>query len=175
VTPRELEEYRALRETIRERGTARIWVVLAGLAAWAGLAIATIAWAPFPVASLFPLLVLAAAFEGVFALHTGVERIGRYVQVFYEDDESTRQWEGQAMAYGSRFPGGAVDPLFVALFGLATLLNFVPVVLVAAVAIEYIVVGAFHVLMLARLGVARRHAARQRAIDLERFRQLRNR
>jgi len=26
MTPRELEEYRALRHTIRERGTARVWI-----------------------------------------------------------------------------------------------------------------------------------------------------
>ena len=174
MTPREVEEYRALRETIRERGTSRVWFMLAGLSAWAGLVVSTIAWAPFPMASLIPLLVLGACFEGVFAFHTGVERIGRYLQVFYEDDDSPRRWESQAMAYGSRFPGGAVDPLFVAFFGLATFLNFVPVVLAMPVAIEYVVVGAFHVLLLARLAFARRHAIGQRPLELERFRQLRN-
>ena len=43
LTPRELEEYRALRDTIRERGTTRVWIVLAGLVAWAGLVLATAA------------------------------------------------------------------------------------------------------------------------------------
>ena len=33
MTPRELEEYRALRETIRERGTARVWIFVVGLVA----------------------------------------------------------------------------------------------------------------------------------------------
>ena len=35
MTPREVQEYTALRATIRERGTARIWVFLALLVAWA--------------------------------------------------------------------------------------------------------------------------------------------
>ena len=43
---------------------------------------------PVPLATLVPLLVLAAAFECVFALHVGIERVGRYLQVFYED-----RWE----------------------------------------------------------------------------------
>ena len=39
--------------------------------------------AAIPVATLLPLVLLAACFEAIFALHTGVERIGRYLQVFY--------------------------------------------------------------------------------------------
>ncbi len=172
MTPRELEDYRALRDTIRERGTVRVWLVLAGITAWGSLTVLTIAWAPWAVATLLPLLVLAAAFEGVFALHTGVERIGRYLQVFYEDDESVRKWEQQAMAYGRRFPGGAPDPLFAIIFGLATLFNFVPVVLAGGIAIEYGVVGLLHLLFLIRLVQARLQAVRQRSRDLERFQQL---
>ena len=40
ITPRELEEYRALRATIAARGTARIWIFVAGLIAWAWSSIA---------------------------------------------------------------------------------------------------------------------------------------
>src|SRR5690349_11073526 len=76
MTARELEEYSALRATIRERGTARVWIFLAGLAVWAALTITTAALATLPIASLLPLLMLAGAFEAVFALHTGVERVG---------------------------------------------------------------------------------------------------
>ena len=111
MTPRELEEYSALRATIRERGTARVWVFLAGLAIWAALTVATAALASLPVATLLPLLTLAATFEIVFALHTGVERIGRYIQVFFEAP-GERSWEHTAMAYGRMFPGGGSDPLF---------------------------------------------------------------
>ena len=77
MTPREQEEYKALRSTIRERGTARPWMALCGFVAWAALLLATAALSAPPVASIVPLLVLAAAFECVFALHVGVERIGR--------------------------------------------------------------------------------------------------
>ena len=83
------------------------------------------------MATLLPLLLLAAGFEVVFGLHTAVERIGRYLQVFYEEDDPSRlerSWERTAMAYGRTYPGGS-DPLFVAYFFLATLLNFVPVIL----------------------------------------------
>ena len=86
MTPREVEEYRALRATIRERGTARVWIFVAGLAAWAASAIATTALAAPPLATLLPLLVLAAGFEALVTVHIGVERIGRYVQVFLEDE-----------------------------------------------------------------------------------------
>ena len=60
LTPsREREEYRALRATIRERGTARIAVFACGLGVWGALAVLTaVAW-PVPAATLVPLVVLA--------------------------------------------------------------------------------------------------------------------
>ena len=66
----------------------------------------------------FPLLVLAGTFEAVFALHAGVERIGRYLQVFHDDT-----WEQTAMAFGP--PLAEQEPiLFAGVFGLATVCNF---------------------------------------------------
>jgi hypothetical protein len=38
--------------------------------------------------------------------------------------------------------------------------------------IEWGVVGSIHLLFLVRVVLARRHSARQRAVDLDRFRQL---
>ncbi len=178
MTPRELEEYRALRDTIRERGTARVWVFLAGLVAWGALTIATAALASLPVATFLPLLVLAAAFEGVFSLHVGVERIGRYVQVFLEDAEDPGDnigWEHVLMEAGPPLRGTSVDPLFTVHFLIATLLNFVPVLLAEPVPLEVSVVGSAHVLVAARMLFARRAASRQRAADLARFLELRAR
>ena len=86
MTARDHEEYRALRATIRERGTARVCIFAGGIVAWAAATIATAALASTPLATLLPLLVLASVFEAVFALHIGVERIGRYLQVFHETD-----------------------------------------------------------------------------------------
>jgi hypothetical protein len=171
MTARELEEYRVLRETIRERSSIRVWVFVAGLAVWASLTIATAALAALPIATFLPLLILAATFEVVFSLHTAVERIGRYIQVFYESDADPG-WEHRVMAYGRMFPGAATDPLFTAYFIAAAVLNFVPAVLAGAVAIEYAVVGGVHLLFVVNLVVARRRASRQRAMDLERFQKL---
>jgi hypothetical protein len=175
MTPRELEEYGALRTTIRERGTTRIWLFCAGLSVWAALVLATAATMSLPVATLLPLLMLAAVFEGVLALHIGVERIGRYLQVFYEADDpsSAPRWEHAAMAFGKHAARGTPDPLFSGFFLLATVWNFVPAVLAGALPVEWLVVGSTHVVFAVRIVTARRHAAGQRAADLARFQELR--
>lgn len=170
MTPREIEEYRALRATIRERGSARVCVFVGGLLGWAALAVATAALATIPVATLLPLLVLAGVFDAVYALHTGVERIGRYIQAYFEHDEPG--WERTAMAFGRTFPGSGSDPLFALVFVGAALLNFIPVLLAEPAPIELAVTGALHLAFIARVFVARRRAAGQRARDLERFERL---
>ena len=99
MTDSELEEYRSLRATIRQRGSVRLCVFVGGLAAWAAGAMAS-TLINVPLVTVIPLLVLAASFEAVFALHIGVERVGRYLQVFHGDT-----WEQSAMAFGQ--PSGA--------------------------------------------------------------------
>jgi hypothetical protein len=170
MTPRDPEEYAALRATIRERGTARICVFAFGVSVWAALTIATAAaLSTSPVAILLPLVALTATFEAVLALHVGVERIGRYLQVFHDD-----RWEQVAMAFGR--PPGAVhlDALFSAPFSVAALVNLVPMLVANPVPVEWIFVGGAHALFLLRVLTARAAAARQRAVDLERFTQLKN-
>jgi hypothetical protein len=186
-TQRELDEYRTLRDTIRERGTTRIWVVLAGLTAWAALVLATAALMPLPVATILPLLILAAAFEIVFALHTGVERIGRYIQVFFEGDadegrtgETTSgtpaarppaQWEHAAMG----LPGSGLDPLFANFFRIAAILNIVPAAFARPMPVEWAFIGVIHAMFVLRVAIARKQAGRQRALDLEHFQRLKRR
>jgi hypothetical protein len=175
MTPRELEEYRALRATIRERGTARVWIFVVGLGIWGGLVIATASIAALPEATLLPLLALAGVFEAVFALHTGVERVGRYIQVFYESETpDSSNWEYTAMAFGRAFSGSASDPLFGRFFWIATVLNFIPAVAAGAVPVESSVLGIAHVVFIVRVVVAERHAHRQRAVDLDHFQKLKN-
>lgn len=177
MTPREKEgykdeyevEYAALRDTIRERGTARVWIFVVGVVAWAALTVATAALAQLPVAALLPLFVLAADFEAVFSLHVGVERVGRYVQAFLEPEGG---WEHQAMAFGRPPSGLRVDPLFSSYFIVGVLLNFIPVLLLEPVRIELVVVGAAHILMIVRIVVAKRAVGRQRGVELERFQAL---
>ena len=169
ATPYQTEEYHALRATIRQRGTARIWVFVAGLLGWAALTMATAALASLPVATFLPLLILAVTFEAVFSLHVGVERIGRYLQVFHEDNGG---WEHTAMAFGKPMAGTGADPLFIVHFLIADLLNVVPALLAEPAQLEIIIVGTTHLLFAVRVVLAARFAGKQRAADLKRFEEL---
>src|SRR5574338_987191 len=126
------QEYVALRDTIRERGTARVALFVAIMGIWGALVVATASALSLPVASWILLVVLGAGFEAVAALHIGVERVGRYIQVRYEQDlaDTTavpETWERTSMAWGKRFPGSGTDPLFANSFFLAIVVNFLPV------------------------------------------------
>jgi len=166
MTDRAVEEYKVLRATISQRGTVRTCVFLLGLAIWCMVAVAA-TFIAVPLITVLPLILLAGTFEAVFALHVGVERIGRYLQVFHQDG-----WAQTAMAFGAPIAGTGSDPLFIVFFGLATMGNFLPVLLVKPLRIELAMIGGVHALFIARLVVARRVAGRQRAADLERFRQI---
>jgi hypothetical protein len=164
-TPHNETEFEVLRATIRERGTMRMILLPVTVALWAAAAIATTAAIALPVSTLVPLLVLAAGFEAIYALHVNVERIGRYLQVFHETEGG---WEHVAMTFGQRFPGGGPDALFSGIFLIATALNYLPVALGGTLP-ELIVLGMLHLLLALHIATARRRAARQRSLDLERF------
>ena len=171
-TARAQEEYTALRATIRERGTARVCLFCGGFVGWAAIAVATAALASTPLSTLLPLLVLASIFEGVYALHIGVERIGRYLQAFHES-ESAPGWEHAAMAFGRPKGAASLDALFAVPFLLAAIFNLAPAIYLSPTNEELIFVTGAHALFVVRLFFARATAARQRAIDLERFVHLR--
>src|SRR5436190_487845 len=135
-------EYLVLRRTIAQRGALRPVLVLAGMAIWGALLIAVLVLLPYPVAAAIPLLSLLVTFEVIRPLHFGAERIGRYIQVFYEEAgepgrslTDTPSWERVAMNFGV-VPGVGGHPLFVPLFLLATAINFVAVLLPRPVPIE---------------------------------------
>ena len=159
------EEYAALRATIRERGTARMFLLPVTFAIWAGVAVATTAVIQLPIGALLPLVVLAAGFEAIYALHINVERIGRYLQVFHEPQGG---WEHVAMAFGQRFPGRGPDALFSTLFLMATAINYLPVAL-GGTTPELVAGGLLHLLLAFHIGTARSRASQQRQKDLERF------
>ena len=167
VTPSEQEQYRSLRTTIRERGTARVCVFAGGVAVWAALAVTIGAVSAPPIATLVPLVLLAATFEAVYALHVGVERIGRYLDVFFDDG-----WEHAAAAFGRPPHAATADPLFAVVFTLAALLNLLPALLASPTIEELVFLGGAHALLGVRLVFARLTAAKQRAVDGERFRVL---
>lgn len=164
-------EYEALRATIRERGTLRIWLFFAGMSVWGALALGLhTAGGLEGAVTLVPLMALAAAFEAIYAVHVAVERIGRFVQVHYES-VSLPCWETASMMYASRFPGSGPHALFLTWFSLAALLNFflVPAgTLNARPGWLLIRVGA-HLAFGWYLWTAGKAAAGLRATDLERF------
>ena len=159
-------EYRALRQTVQNRGTARMVVLPVAFLGWAGTAVAAAAVITVPVSTLVPLLVLAAGFEAVFALHVTVERIGRYLQVFHETDGG---WESTAMRFGERFPRSGPDPLFARIFLLATSVNFLPAALGFESVPELVLLAIPHFIFINRIRLARAFSTGQRAGDLERF------
>lgn len=162
-------EYQTLRQTIRDRGTARLVLSPIVFMAWAACAIATAAVITVAISTLVPLIVLAAGFEAIFALHVNVERIGRYLQVFHEGADG---WEEVAMQFGQRFPGAGPDPLFARLFVLTVSANFLPAALGGEIP-ELVVVAALHLAFIYRIRRAQAFAARQRAEDLDRFTAIR--
>jgi hypothetical protein len=166
-------EYEALRATIRDRGTVRMCAVLGGLIAWGALLITLLIGRLEGGVTLVPLLVLAATFEINFFIHTGVERVGRYIQVFYEERKGVPGWETIAMNYGAKFPAG-LDPLFCAIFGVATALNVS--VSIASLRLPWWIALslASHLAFAYRIVSARALARSQRALDLDRFRNLGN-
>jgi hypothetical protein len=174
-------EYVILRRTIARRGTLRPILVLSGLGIWAAVLIAVLVLLPYPVAAAIPLLVLAVTFEVIRPLHFGAERIGRYIQVFYEEDgdpgralHDTPSWERVAMSFGA-VPGVGGHPLFVPLFLIATAINYLGVLLPEPATVELSVMAVPHLAFIAWLVAADRAMRTQRAIELERLRTLRAR
>ena len=152
--------------------------MLAGSGLWAVSLIAVLAWLPYPAASAIPLFILAATFEVIRPLHFGAERIGRYLQVFYEEAGQTERpltdtpsWERVAMRFGT-VPGVGGHPLFVPLFLMATALNYLSVLLPGPVMSEIVVLTVPHAAFVMWMAMTDRAMRRQRALDLERLRSL---
>jgi hypothetical protein len=165
-------EYAALRATIATRGTVRVVLLPVTVIAWAIATGVLLLVSGLPVAVLFTLSILVAGFEAIHALHVGVERIGRYLQVYYETTPDGPRWETTAMAVGPALPGGGIDPLFAVVFLLAAIANLIPALIYEPTTIELSAVGALHAAFIVRVVRARVAAARQRAVELESFRAI---
>jgi hypothetical protein len=166
-------EFAALRQTITSRGTARMVLVPVTLIGWSALTLLALLFGQIPVASAMTLAILVGGFEAIHALHVGVERIGRYIQVFHESEHEMPRWETTAMAVGPALPGGGVDPLFSTVFVGAAVLNLIPALLPGPTTLELWVLGVLHAGFVVRVVRARGAAARQRAVELESYRALR--
>ena len=165
-------EFAALRRTIAARGTARMVIMPVTCALWASLAAALFMFGQVPLTGLLPLAVLVGGFEGIHALHAGAERIGRYLQVYYEATPEGPHWETAAMTVGPALPGGGVDPLFSVIFIGAAAINLLTMLEPLPIWEEIAVIGACHAAFALRVIRARIAAARQRAVELESFRAL---
>ena len=176
-------EYRVLRETIAARGGLRPILSVAGLGLWSLILTLVLVWLPYPMATVIPLLFLLATFEVIRPLHFGVERIGRYLQVFYEEDgqpdrplAETPSWERLTMRL-SAVPGTGGHPLFIPIFFLATIANTLPVLLAQprATPVELAALAVPHLAFLLWLFNTDRAMRSQRAAELAQFRALRDR
>jgi hypothetical protein len=165
---KKVAEYRALRATIQQRGTARVVLLPVVFIGWTGIAVATANVITVAISTLVPLFILVAGFEAIFALHVSVERIGRYLEVFYEGDTEPG-WERTASRFAQNFPGAVQDPLFGRLFVLATSVNFLPAALGWESLPELAVLAGLHMLFINRIRLARAFASSQREQDLQRF------
>ena len=130
-----------------------------------------------PEATLLPLLALAAVFEAVFALHTGVERVGRYIQVFYESRgerliELGAHGDGVRPRVPERRQSIRSSP---ASSGSRRSSTSSRRCSRAPCRSNGLVIGLAHVLFIVRVVIAERHAAHQRATDLEHFLKLEER
>lgn len=167
-------EFTALRRAIAIRGTARVVLAPVTMAVWATLTLVLVLLSDVPLATILPLAVLLGGFEAIHALHVGAERIGRYLQVYYEGAPEGPQWETAAMTVGPALPGGGVDPLFSVVFVGAGAINLLSALLVLAAPTwqEFAVLGVVHAAFAFRVIRARVAAARQRAVELESFKAL---
>jgi hypothetical protein len=167
-----LEEFRQLRATIRERTIARVAVSLITFVSWGVLALGLPHSDDSVVSGLVPLVVLVAGFELVFALHVGVERIGRYVAVFYETAGEMPKWETAIAAFG-RSPARQATQTHVLLateFIVATALNLLFAVEAGLAALpKDLALAVFHAAFIARIAQAVRQASRQRDVDAAAF------
>ena len=167
-----------LRQTIAQRGALRPILMLCGTGIWAALLTAVLVLLPYPVGAAIPLLVLIVTFEVIRPLHFGAERIGRYLQVFYEEQGEagralgdTPAWERVAMSFGV-VPGVGGNPLFIKAFMMATALNYLAVLMPQPLAIEMSAMAIPHLAFIAWLVAAERAMRKQRAIELARLREL---
>lgn len=166
-------EFTELRRTIAVRGTVRLVLGPLTVALWAVVAMQA-RYGDQRLQILLPLLTLAGGFEGVRALHIGVERIGRYLQVFHEAGEGPDRpsWETAAMEPVRAAAGLALDPLFGRLVLLACAANAFLSFEIIAPSLTGLWLLA-HTALAVRVILSMRACRRQRALDLAHYRKVR--
>jgi hypothetical protein len=168
-------EFTVLRQTIAARGTVRMVLLPVTVIGWTSITAALLQGLTVPgLLPLVPLSVLIAGFEAIHALNVGVERIGRYLQVYYEGRSDGPMWETTAMSVGPGLPGGGIDPLFTVVFIAVSALNLALAAPELRTMTAIVALVPVHAIFWIRVIRARGAAARQRAVDLETYRAVKS-
>ena len=175
-----LEEFRALRATIRERTTARVQLVVLVWVAWAALALAIMLVVPAPLLLLVPLALLLAGFEANLRVVRGTDVMAAYLRVTFEEDRGVPAWETASARLDRRGRATRDDPLFIWIFVALVAASYLCVVLASGETaeasarnrqdvVDLALVTASHVGVAIRFVVARRWLQAVRRADGDRF------
>jgi hypothetical protein len=176
----QLEEFRALRASVRERAIARVLLLAMTWLGWAALATAIMLVVPAPLLLTVPLVVLLAAFEVNLATVRAAERVSHYLRVVFEERRAVSGWETASADLASRYPGSVGDPLFLWVFVAVLCANYVCVVIAIPEtadpararedSLDLALVTALHLALVLRFVLARRALRAGRTRELDRLR-----
>jgi hypothetical protein len=177
----QLEEFRALQAAIRERTSARLLFLAIAWVGWASLATAIMLVLPAAPLLVLPLVLLLASFEVNLGIIRGVEHIGAYLRLAFEERRAVPGWETASADLARRYPRGVADPVlfwpFVAVLGA----NYLCVVLAAGEtadpaihvredSLDLALVTALHAAVLVRFVFGRRGLASGREREFQKIR-----
>jgi hypothetical protein len=177
----QLEEFRALRASVRERAIARVLLLAMTWLGWAALATAIMLVVPAPLLLTVPLVVLLAAFEVNLGTVRAAERVSSYLRVVFEERRAVPGWETASADLARRYPASRGDPLFLWVFVAVLCANYLCVVIAIPETtdpsartredlLDLALVTALHMSLVVRFLLARRALHAGRARELERLR-----
>ena len=177
----QLEEFRALRATIRDRAIARVILLAISWVGWAAIATAIMLVLPATPLLALPLVVVLAAFEVNLGTVRATERICDYLRVVFEERRAVPGWETATADLAGRRPATAGDALFFWIFVAVLCANYLCVVVavgetadpsarVREDSLDLAVATVLHGAVLLRFVLARRGLVSGRAGELERLR-----
>jgi hypothetical protein len=177
----QLEEFRALRASVRERAIARVLLLGMTWLGWAALATAIMLVVPAPLLLTVPLVVLLAAFEVNLGTVRAAERVSNYLRVVFEERRGVSGWETASADLAGRHPSSVGDPLFMWVFVAVLCANYLCVVIALPEtadptararedSLDLALVTALHLTLVLRFVLARRSLQAGRTRELERLR-----
>jgi len=177
----QLEEFRALRATIRDRAIARVILLAISWVGWAAIATAIMLVLPATPLLALPLVLVLAAFEVNLVAVRATDRICDYLRVVFEERRAVPGWETASADLARRHPAATADPLFFWISVAVLCANYLCVVVavgetadpsarVREDSLDLAVATVLHGAVLLRFVLARRGLVSGRAGELERLR-----